>query len=72
MQPRETSEKTQTLSASLAWGLLQLAGIPVSREGTLLVLPNVTLAVLPECSGRADSTPIQRTYDSQAGDVLPG
>jgi EpsI family protein len=42
---------SQTLSAVLAVGLLHLTGIPVLREGTHVVLPNLTLEVLRECSG---------------------
>jgi EpsI family protein len=42
---------SQTLSAWIAVGLLHLTSIPVLREGTHVVLPNVTLEVLLECSG---------------------
>jgi EpsI family protein len=42
---------SQVLSARVAARLLQAVGIPVLREGTQLVLPNVVLDVLRECSG---------------------
>jgi len=42
---------SQDLSARIAAGLMQVGGIPVFREGTRLVLPNVTLEVMRECSG---------------------
>jgi EpsI family protein len=42
---------SQDLSARIATGLLQVGGIPVLREGTRIVLPNVTLEVLRQCSG---------------------
>jgi EpsI family protein len=42
---------SQILSARLGSGLLQLVGVPVLREGTRLILPNVVLEVMRECSG---------------------
>jgi len=42
---------SQDLSARIATVLLRAGGIPILREGTNLVLPNVTLEVLRECSG---------------------
>jgi EpsI family protein len=42
---------SQDLSARIASSLLRVGGLPVLREGTTLVLPNVTLEVMRECSG---------------------
>jgi len=42
---------SQLLSARMATGLLQAIGVPALREGTHVVLPNVLLDVLRECSG---------------------
>jgi EpsI family protein len=42
---------SQDLSARMATSFLQVGGIPVLREGTTIVLPNVTLEVMRECSG---------------------
>jgi EpsI family protein len=42
---------SQNLSAWIASGLIHTLGIPVLREGTRLVLPNVALEVMRECSG---------------------
>ena len=42
---------SQVLSARIGGALLRVLGIPVLREGTNLVLPNVTLQVMRECSG---------------------
>jgi EpsI family protein len=42
---------SQLLSARISVIFLRLCSIPATREGTLVGLPNVTLDVLPECSG---------------------
>jgi EpsI family protein len=42
---------SQVLSAQLATVLLHVIGIPVFREGVRVVLPNVTMEVMRECSG---------------------
>jgi EpsI family protein len=42
---------SQVLSARIGTGLMQLIGIPLLREGTRIVLPNVVLEVMRECSG---------------------
>ncbi|HKT79530.1 MAG TPA: EpsI family protein, partial [Vicinamibacterales bacterium] len=42
---------SRRLSAELATVFLRTLGIPALREGTRIVLPNVTLEVLRECSG---------------------
>ncbi len=41
----------QMFSASGGVALLQLLGVPVSREGTLIRLPTITLVVAKVCSG---------------------
>src|SRR5262249_1166643 len=42
---------SQVLSAAVASGLLQVLEMPIVREGTRLVLPNVVVEVMRECSG---------------------
>ena len=42
---------SQTLSARIAADLLRVSGIPAGHEGTLVLLPNLTLQVMRECSG---------------------
>jgi EpsI family protein len=42
---------SQLLSGSIAIGLLRTIGIPAIHEGTRIVLPNLTLDVMRECSG---------------------
>ena len=42
---------SQALSAGIAVSLLHAIGVPAVREGTLIVLPNLILDVLPQCSG---------------------
>jgi EpsI family protein len=42
---------SQDVSARIATSLLHVGRTPVLREGTILVLPNVTLDVMRECSG---------------------
>ena len=42
---------SQILSARVAAVILHPIGIPVLRDGTRVVLPNVTLEVMRECSG---------------------
>ena len=42
---------SQVLSAGIAVSLLHSIGVPAVQEGTLIVLPNLILDVLPECSG---------------------
>src|SRR5215470_15875541 len=42
---------SQMLSAAVASGLLQVLEVPIVREGTRLVLPNVVVEVMRECSG---------------------
>src|SRR4029077_14121601 len=42
---------SQVFSARIGAAVMQLIGIPVLREGTRLVLPNVVLEVMRECSG---------------------
>jgi EpsI family protein len=42
---------SQLLSARMASGLLEGIGVPVLRQGTHLLLPNVVLDVMRECSG---------------------
>jgi exosortase len=41
----------QLMGSHMAAGLLALCGIPVVREGNLLVLPHITLEVAEACSG---------------------
>src|SRR5687768_14789864 len=41
----------QNNSAKLGVAIIQAAGIPVHREGTLITLPNVVMEVARECSG---------------------
>jgi EpsI family protein len=41
----------QEYSATIGVAALQIAGIPVLRDGFLLQLPNITLEVAEECSG---------------------
>ena len=47
----ELQVPSQQLSAGIAVQLLHLAQVPAIQDHTLLVLPNVTLEVLRECSG---------------------
>jgi EpsI family protein len=42
---------SQLLSARIAVELLHGFGVPAARDATLILLPNVTLQVLQECSG---------------------
>jgi EpsI family protein len=42
---------SQVLSGGIAVSLLHSIGVPAVHEGTLIVLPNVILDVLAECSG---------------------
>jgi EpsI family protein len=42
---------SQILSGRIAVGLLHAAGVPAVQEGTLVILPRITLDVLRECSG---------------------
>ena len=42
---------SQVLSGGIAVSLLHSIGVPAVQEGTLIVLPNLILDVLPECSG---------------------
>ena len=42
---------SQVLSGGIAVSLLHAIGVPAVQEGTLIVLPNVILNVLPQCSG---------------------
>jgi len=42
-------------SAEVAYRLLQIASVPVSREGVILSLPGLTLEVATECSGLRSS-----------------
>jgi EpsI family protein len=42
---------SQILSGRIAVGLLHAAGVPAVQEGTLVILPRLTLDVLRECSG---------------------
>ena len=42
---------SQLLSGGIAVSLLHSIGVPAVQEGTLIVLPNVILDVLAECSG---------------------
>ena len=41
----------QHSSAEVAYWMLQLAGIPVLRTGTVFQMPGLTIEVAPECSG---------------------
>jgi EpsI family protein len=42
---------SRLVSARIAAEFLQLIGVPVLRQDTNLVLPSVTLSVMPQCSG---------------------
>ena len=42
---------SQVLSGGIAVSLLHSIGVPAVQEGTLIVLPNLILDVLPQCSG---------------------
>ena len=42
---------SQVLSGAIAVSLLHAIGVPAVQEGTLIVLPNLILDVLPQCSG---------------------
>lgn len=42
---------SQVLSGAIAVSLLHSIGVPAVQEGNLLVLPNLILDVLPQCSG---------------------
>ena len=42
---------SQVLSGGIAVSLLHAIGVPAIQEGTLIVLPNLILDVLPQCSG---------------------
>jgi EpsI family protein len=42
---------SQVLSGTIALEILHAVGVPAFREGTTLVLPNVTLDILRACSG---------------------
>ena len=42
---------SQVLSGAIAVSLLHSIGVPAVQEGTLIVLPNLILDVLPQCSG---------------------
>src|SRR5688500_125997 len=44
-------DPSRILSAKIATGLLDFTGVPVLRQGTDILLPSHTLAVLLECSG---------------------
>jgi EpsI family protein len=44
-------DPSRLLSAKIAVGMLDFIGVPVLRQGTNILLPNHTLAVLLECSG---------------------
>lgn len=44
-------DPSRILSAKIATNLLQFVGMPAFRQGTDIVLPSHTLAVLRECSG---------------------
>lgn len=41
----------QTGSAEIAYGILQLAGMPVARDGFVFYLPTLNIEVAPQCSG---------------------
>jgi EpsI family protein len=44
-------EPSRALSAGIATNVLSVIGVPVLRQGTNIVLPRHTLAVMRECSG---------------------
>jgi EpsI family protein len=44
-------DPSRVLSAKIAANLLDVIGVPVLRQGTDIIVPNHTLAVLLECSG---------------------
>ena len=44
-------DPSRVLSAKIAVNLLDMTGVPVLRQGTNIIVPNHTLAVLLECSG---------------------
>jgi exosortase len=45
------ADPLMTMTAAVSRPLLEIAGVPVYRDGTLLILPNITLAVVEACSG---------------------
>jgi len=47
----ELQNPSRILSTKIAVNLLDFIGLPVFRQGTNIVLPSLTLAVLRECSG---------------------
>jgi EpsI family protein len=47
----ELQVPSQNLSAGISASLLRASGIPALHQNTLVILPNVTLQVLRECSG---------------------